>query len=117
MKQTPEEIQEATQQILRKITPAFQEAFFKRNVKHRTDPFVNFHEAYGVCAEELHEVMYAIWKQYPKEDIAKEYLDLAIAALFAYYSFHEDLNEILKAEAIWEGKLGKKISIRGTNKG
>ena len=106
MKQTPEEIQKATRMILKKSILAFQDAYYERCKKHNTDPFVNFHEAYGVCAEELHEAMNAIWKNYTKEDIAQEFLDIAVAAFHAYYSFHEDLNEILKAEAIWEGKLG-----------
>lgn len=99
MTMTPEETHQITEKIMAKVLPDLRDALLNRNIKHRTVPFHNFHEAYGVCAEELHEVMDSIWKHYTKEDVAKEFLDLAVAALFAYYSFHEDLTDVLEEES------------------
>ncbi|MCA0387933.1 MAG: hypothetical protein LCH52_05505 [Bacteroidetes bacterium] len=108
------QISQFTNEVLDQFYPAFKLAFLKRNAKHGTRPLVSLHEAYGICAEELHEVMDAIWKHYPKDHVAKEFLDLAVAAFFAYYSFHEDFDEIIKIESVleseahWKAKLGEK---------
>lgn len=58
----------------------------RRIEKHGANPHHSAHESLGICQEELYEVMKCIHENQDPIVTAKEFRDLAVAALWAYLS-------------------------------
>lgn len=71
------------------ITIALQKlerAVERRIQKHGNKPHHSSHESLGICQEELYEVMKCVHENQERLVTAKEFRDLAVAALWAYLS-------------------------------
>ena len=67
------------------VLNAVDDAVLVARDKHGYEPYSSSHEAYGIIAEEMHELMLAIHAN-DDEQIKKELLDVAQAAVFALAS-------------------------------
>ena len=58
----------------------------RRIEKHGRQPHATPHESLGICMEELYEIQKAIHENHEPAVIAKEFRDLAVAAIWAFLS-------------------------------
>lgn len=58
----------------------------RRIEKHGHCPHATPHESLGICMEEIYEVQKAIHENHEPAVIAKEFRDLAVAAIWAFLS-------------------------------
>ncbi len=58
----------------------------RRIEKHGLTPHASPHESLGICMEELYEVQKAIHENHEPSVVAKEFRDLAVAAIWAFIS-------------------------------
>jgi len=61
----------------------------RRIDKHGRQPHATPHESLGICMEELYEVQKAIHENHEPAVIAKEFRDLAVAAIWAFLSLEK----------------------------
>lgn len=67
----------------------FLKAIQKRINRHGQTPHLSAHESIGICQEELYEVTKAVHEHHDKKIVASEFLDLAVAAYWAWLSMEK----------------------------
>lgn len=67
----------------------FLKAIQKRINRHGQTPHLSAHESIGICQEELYEVTKSVHEHHEKKIVAAEFLDLAVAAYWAWLSMEK----------------------------
>ena len=77
---------EITEYEIQSALGRLEQSIKRRIQKHGTAPHHSSHESLGICQEEFYEVMKCVHENQDPIVTAKEFRDLAVAALWAYLS-------------------------------